>query len=215
MHRRISIYIRCICTFRALHIHCVTSTHIFVHERIAEADMRRIRSQVCVARAPVAYVGAPASSQSVRSPHAAFELPLVGSQAFQSALAFNANISAWNTASVTDVSIVCATFGPARAPRWTCSVGLQCGAAVVRGGAADVRAGACLVVRERMCVQVRVRACMSACTFAISLYHSHLCVAIHAPDSRCIHTYVYMQQCMRVLVSELELLCVHAFVRCS
>jgi hypothetical protein len=33
-----------------------------------------------------------------------------GSQAFKSALAFNANIGAWNTAAVTDLSSVCAVL---------------------------------------------------------------------------------------------------------
>ncbi len=44
----------------------------------------------------------------------------LGSQAFQSASAFNANIGAWNTASVTSLSGVWAAFfGPGGAPpRW-------------------------------------------------------------------------------------------------
>ncbi len=37
----------------------------------------------------------------------------VGSQAFQQASAFNANIGAWNTASVSCMSGVRAAFGPA------------------------------------------------------------------------------------------------------
>ena len=40
----------------------------------------------------------------------------LGGQAFQSASAFNANIGAWNTASVTTLFNVCAAF-PARAAR--------------------------------------------------------------------------------------------------
>ncbi len=40
----------------------------------------------------------------------------LGSQAFRSASAFNANIGAWNTARVTALSYVCAAF-PARAAR--------------------------------------------------------------------------------------------------
>jgi hypothetical protein len=36
-----------------------------------------------------------------------------GAQAFYSSLAFNANIGAWNTAAVTDLSYVCAAPGPA------------------------------------------------------------------------------------------------------
>ena len=36
----------------------------------------------------------------------------LGAQAFRSASAFNANIGAWNTARVTDLSWVCAAFRP-------------------------------------------------------------------------------------------------------
>ena len=36
----------------------------------------------------------------------------LGAQAFQSASAFNADIGAWNTASVITLSFVCAAFGP-------------------------------------------------------------------------------------------------------
>ncbi len=36
-----------------------------------------------------------------------------GSQAFYSAISFNANIGAWNTARVTDLYAVCAAPGPA------------------------------------------------------------------------------------------------------
>ena len=40
----------------------------------------------------------------------------LGAQAFNSASAFNANIGAWNTASVTTLYYVCAAFGPGGAP---------------------------------------------------------------------------------------------------
>jgi surface protein len=62
----------------------------------------------------------------------------LGSQAFYSAKAFNANIGAWNTASVTSLNSVRAAFGRRRAPRRTRSVGLRRG--VVCGGTADARA---------------------------------------------------------------------------
>ncbi len=67
----------------------------------------------------------------------------LGSQAFNRASAFNANIGAWNTARVTTMSDVCAASGPARtAADCARSVADAC-AAVVRGGAADVCARAC------------------------------------------------------------------------
>jgi surface protein len=52
------------------------------------------------------------------------------SQTFQSASAFDANIGAWNTASVTDLSGVCAAFGRRRDSARTRSAGVGCGAAI-------------------------------------------------------------------------------------
>ena len=66
-----------------------------------------------------------------------------GAQAFQSASAFNANIGAWNTATVTTLDGVCAAPGPA-ARTMADALGRGFGAArpVVRGGIADARARA-------------------------------------------------------------------------
>jgi hypothetical protein len=53
-----------------------------------------------------------------------------GAQAFQSASVFNANIGAWNTASVVSLYSVCAAFPARRRALWqTRSAGLRCGAA--------------------------------------------------------------------------------------
>jgi hypothetical protein len=70
----------------------------------------------------------------------------LGSQAFQQASAFNANIGAWNTASVSNMILVCAAFtaragAPPRAGRARRVVDAT--RAVVRGGAADARARVC------------------------------------------------------------------------
>ena len=65
----------------------------------------------------------------------------LGSQVFVSS-AFNANIGAWNTASVTSLSYVCATFGRWRAMQWTRSANVRCGVAVVRDGTTDACARA-------------------------------------------------------------------------
>ena len=64
------------------------------------------RSLSCVPRAR------PPPRRRVRAPHAAAERRVLGSQAFRSASAFNANIGAWNTARVTSLSTVCAASGP-------------------------------------------------------------------------------------------------------
>ena len=67
----------------------------------------------------------------------------LGAQAFYSFAAFNANIGAWNTARVTDLSYVCAAPGPADA-HYGGRARPGCGAArpVVCGGTADARARA-------------------------------------------------------------------------
>ncbi len=62
-----------------------------------------------------------------------------GSQVFSKALAFNANIGAWNTARVATMWQVFAACVRRRATLRTRSAGLRCGAAVVRGGTADAR----------------------------------------------------------------------------
>ncbi len=61
-----------------------------------------------------------------------------GPQAFQSASVFNANIGAWNTASVASLSAVCAAPGPA-ARTMADVLGRRFGVArpVVCGGTAD------------------------------------------------------------------------------
>jgi hypothetical protein len=79
------------------------------------------------------------------------DLRLVGSQAFQSALAFNANIGAWNTASVTDVSIVCAASGPAHICMYMYIYVYVC-----------------------VCVCVCVRACVSVCVCTHTHTHTHI-----------------------------------------
>jgi surface protein len=67
-----------------------------------------------------------------------------GAQAFAYASAFNANIGAWNTASVSDMAFVCAAPGPA-ARTMADALGRAFGAArpVVRCGTADARAHTC------------------------------------------------------------------------
>jgi hypothetical protein len=62
---------------------------------------KRVRAHVC------SCVGAPASTPSAQVIRAAVDRRVVGSQAFSSATAFNANIGAWNTARMTDLTRVC------------------------------------------------------------------------------------------------------------
>ncbi len=90
-----------------------------------------------------------------------------GSQAFWSASAFNANIGAWNTASVLNMQSVCAAF-PARAERNRRRDALgrvvDAARAVVRGGTADARAHVC----AQMCGHAHVRVshvCRYSCAY--------------------------------------------------
>ena len=87
----------------------------------------------------------------------------LGSQAFKSASAFNANIGAWNTARVTSLAEVCAASGPGSAPpRAGCARRVVDAArAVVRGGAADARACVCADMWAFACADVPV--CRYSC----------------------------------------------------
>jgi hypothetical protein len=61
-------------------------------------------------------------------------------QAFHEATVFNADIGAWNTASVSNMYIVCAALRPGGAPPQafrTRSAGLRLRRPIVRGGTAD------------------------------------------------------------------------------
>jgi hypothetical protein len=83
----------------------------------------------------------------------------LGAQAFSSAAAFNANIGAWNTASVTTLYQVCAAFSAraARHRRRDARGGVVDAARAVVRGTADARACA----RRR--VGARMRGCPRVC----------------------------------------------------
>jgi surface protein len=75
-----------------------------------------------------------------------------GAQAFKSASAFNANIGAWNTASVSNMGSVCAAPGPAaRTTADALGPGFGVARPVVRGGTLDARAR-CAHVQALACV---------------------------------------------------------------
>ncbi len=85
---------------------------------------------------------------------------LLGSQAFSSAAAFNANIGAWNTASVTTLFAVCAGF-PAWAARQckrdTLGRVFDAARAIVRGGdRRRARARVCAALWALACAGVHV-----------------------------------------------------------
>jgi surface protein len=125
--------------FRHIYTTCVLCMHQGVCRCLTHA-------RACV-RARVCAWARPHPRQRVRALHAAAERRVLGSQAFQSASAFNANISTWNTASVTGLSFVCAASGPARTAADCARPVVDACAAVVRRGAADVSARARVRVR--------------------------------------------------------------------
>ncbi len=149
------------------------------YARIAEADMRHVRAQARVrARARVCAWARPHPRQRVRALPAAAERRVLGSQAFDSASAFNANIGAWNSARVTDLSRVCAASGPAR-------TAVDCARPVVDACAAVVRRGAA----EHLCVSIGIR--IATCARArvhprFSMSNAHM----HRPLPCCMYTYI-------------------------
>jgi surface protein len=116
------------------------------HARFAKTNMRHVRAEARVrARARVCAWARPHPRRRVRALPAAAKRRVLGSQAFYSASAFNANIGAWNTASVTNLSNVCAAFGPRAHRGGLRSVGRR----RMRGRCAR---------RRRRCVSARARA---------------------------------------------------------
>jgi surface protein len=83
----------------------------------------------------------------------------LGSQAFYSASAFNANIGAWNTASVTNMAYVCAAFSAqaARHRRRDALGGSSMRRGPVCATGPPMRARVYADVWERACAGVRVR----------------------------------------------------------
>jgi surface protein len=84
-------------------------------------------------------LGAHVSTPNMRALSVGVNRVRFGAQVFSGALAFNTNIGAWNTASVTSMYQVLAACVRRRAMLRTRSAGLRCGAAAVRGSTADAR----------------------------------------------------------------------------
>jgi hypothetical protein len=119
----------------------------------------------------------------------------LGAQAFRSAAAFNANIGAWNTASVSNLYEVCAAPGPAaRTMADALGRGFSAARPVVRGGTADARARAhtcrhslawglgCRYGRaERRfdtCIRIYTYVCVCVC---VGVRVLHACIYMHYP----------------------------------
>ena len=136
-----------------IHIHIHIHIHMYLEERISDAGLRTIRAHVCVlvcARAPVCASAHVYPRRTVRAPSAGVDRVRLGSQAFYGATTFSANIGAWNIASVTSLSNVCAAFGRRRAT----AAGALGRGSVRRGTCGDRTADA----HAHVCVHVYVLA---------------------------------------------------------
>ncbi len=94
----------CVCMYLCACV-CAWILYSDVEERISDAYLHHIRAHVCIHECTRAY-----PRRSVRALSVGVDRVRFGPQAFASATAFNANIGAWNTASVTDLSSVCAAW---------------------------------------------------------------------------------------------------------
>jgi hypothetical protein len=141
----------------------------YTDERIADAGPPHTRAHVLrpsvyrlCARALVCVCdrGPRIRADTCERPSVGVDCGWLGAQAFQHTSAFNANIGAWNTASVSNLKAVCAALsGLASAPPRrhalngsTMRHGPLC---VVCGGGADARAHVC--VRRRVGTRMRGR----------------------------------------------------------
>ena len=123
----------------------------------------------------------------------------LGAQAFESAAAFNANIGAWNTASVSNMQSVCAASGPGGAHNGGCALPgfVRCGAAGCarrhrrcarvcahvqalalrwahgcRYGRAEGRFGTCIWIK------IYIFVCVCERVFVTRVYIHHPCICI-------------------------------------
>jgi hypothetical protein len=131
----------------------------YTEDRITDACTHRRRARAASVRARARVrSGAHAVRADTCEPFpSAWTACGFGAQAFYSAAAFNANIGAWNTASVTSLYVVCAAFS---ARRRVTAAGrarrvVDAARAVVRGG--DRRCSRVCVCRR---VGTRMRACL-------------------------------------------------------
>ncbi len=132
-------------------------------ERIADARPPLTRAHVlrpCARVCACAQLGRPRiRADTCERVPSAVERVRLGSQAFAYASAFNANIGAWNTASVSNMQSVCAAFSARRRTTagGTRSAARRCGAGrCARRGRRCVRACVCADVCERACAGVHV-----------------------------------------------------------
>jgi hypothetical protein len=131
-------------------------------ERIADARPPHTRAQRAAsvrARVRACAIGRPRiRADTCERPGVGVDRMWLGSQALNSASAFNANIGAWNIACVSNMAYVCAAFSARRrAPPWRDAIG---GSSMRHGPFC----AAASPMRARACVRRRVGTRMYGCT---------------------------------------------------
>ncbi len=121
----------------------------------------------------------------------------IGSQAFYYALGFNANIGAWNIASVSNMNYVCAAFlAWAARHRRRDALGrvFDAARAVARGGAADALSLSCVCADVWALACAGVHVCRYSCAYERrdTCTDVYICVCIQS-----IYRYVFIYLCKR------------------
>jgi hypothetical protein len=169
---------------------------------------RHRRAHVCArARAGACEYGRPRNPRRTceRFPSASTASSF-GSQAFDNANAFNANIGAWNTAAVSYLSNVCAAFGPGGAPLrgdgarpvFDAARALNAHLYIHRGTRSEACTAACvrLCVHATALLHVRMWTYRRVGTIPIRAHHL-------AHPSRRMYVYRHMYRCISYILVEL------------
>jgi hypothetical protein len=175
---------------------------VYIHARLATpmhgspVRARRTHAATCCVRAHArvcVWDWAPTHPRrTVRARFVGVDRGRLGAQAFYRASAFNANIGAWNTASVLDMYRVCAAFS---ARRRATAAGrarrvVDAARAVVRGGTAEARARVC----AQTCGHAHARAPTCVGIAARTKDGIHACIYVYV--YMCVYyTYVYRYMC--------------------
>ncbi len=172
---------------------------IYMHARLATptngSPMRARRTPTCCvrprARVCACAIGRPRiGADTCERPSVGVDCVWLGSQAFKEADAFKANIGAWNTASVTTLSEVCAAFSaPGGAPPRRDALG---GSSMRGAGRCARRRRRC--ARARVCADVWARACAGAhvCRYSCAYERRVICMYVCI----CIYMYTYIYICI-------------------
>ena len=136
-HRAPASFLRAVVLIDTINAHSYIPAHSYVEDQCVRAPQTHARARACACA-----FGCPGIRAEPCEPFPSAWIACgFGAQAFYGASAFNANIGAWNTASVTTLEAVCAAFRPGGAQYGgRARPGFDAARPVVRGGTADARA---------------------------------------------------------------------------